>query len=327
MRSLVGRLAYTSTAVALLVVLVILAAIKGPKLFTDADGLAAGCAVVAPLVLATMALTPVAIGVRGGIDLAVGPLMSLINCGLVVWFIQQGVTSVFAIFALALLLGLGAGLLQGGIVAFLRVQPIIVSLGGFLVFSGLALIVLEQPGGEVPLWLADLAGRTGPVPNAAIVVAAACALWWPVSRSTFYRNLRLAGGGEAAAFTAGVNTTATRLGAYALGGVLTGLAALMLTAQLASADPTQGSAYTLQTVAALALGGTSLAGGRGGMVGSVIGAIDVYLISYVIATFDFGEVSSYVTQLAYGLTLLASLAFGLFATRYAQRFAHAGASS
>jgi ribose transport system permease protein len=321
MKLFAARMAYTTTAVMLLIPLVTLAAIKGPMLFTDLDNLAAGCAVAAPLILATMALTPVAVGLPGGIDLGVGPLMSLINCALVVWFIEAGVTQPVTILALAILLGLAAGLAQGSIVATLRVQPIIVSLGAFLVFSAFALMVLDQPSGTVPQWLADLAYRTGPVPNAAIVVLAACLVWWPVSRSTFYRNIRLAGGGEAAAFTAGVNTTAARLGAYALGGFFAGLAALMLTAQLASGDPTQGTAYTLQTIAALALGGTSLAGGRGGMVGSVIGAIDVYFINYVIATFDFGEVSSYVTQAAYGVTLLVSLAFGIVATRYVQRFA------
>lgn len=317
MRSALQRHASAGTAALLLIVLVIVAALKAPKLFTSLDGLAAGLAVAAPLVLATMALTPVAIGVRGGIDLAVGPLMSLINCGLVVWLIDNGVTSPVVVVPAAVLIGVGAGLAQGLLVAIVRIPAIIASLGGFLIFGGLALEVLPQPGGAVPQWLADLAGRTGPLPNAAVVIGVSCAAWWALARSTLVRNIRLAGGNETPAFTAGIDTRMTRLAAYALGGVFAGIAGLLLTAELASGDPSQGSAYTLQTVAALVLGGTSLAGGRGTMLGSVIAAFDIYLINYVIATFDFGAVSGYVTQLAYGVTLVASLAFGVLATRYA----------
>jgi ribose transport system permease protein len=109
------------------------------------------------------------------------------------------------------------------------------------------------------------------------------------------------------AFASGVNTVAARFGAHVVAGIFTAIAALSYTALIGSGDPSQGSTYTLSAITAVVLGGTSLAGGTGGGLGSILGAVSIYLISYVLSTYNFGAVSGFVTQMSTGLVLLLSL--------------------
>jgi ribose transport system permease protein len=133
------------------------------------------------------------------------------------------------------------------------------------------------------------------------------ALWAVFSRTVFYQQILLTGGDERMAFASGVNTIGARFGAHAVAGVFTAIAALCYTALIGSGDPTQGSTYTLSAIAAVVLGGTSLAGGRGGGLGSIVGAVCIYLISYVLSTFNFGTVSGFVTQMSTGVVLVLAL--------------------
>jgi len=304
---------YAFTAFGLLVVLLLVAALRGPKLFTS-EGLTIAASVLAPLVLAAMAATPVAISGRGGADLSVGPLMAFLNVAIVTWLINEGLTGVVPVVAFALAAGALFGLIQGLLVSLVRLQPVVVTLSGFLFLSGLA-NVIHTNGSEAtfPNWLSSLSGTTAGIPTAAIVVAAICLAWVPVARSTYYRNLRLVGFDDRTAYASGVNVALIRAGAYVLGGLLGGVAALMLSSLLISASPNVGTNYTLIALTALVLGGTSLAGGSGGMVGSVLGAIDVYLIQYALATFQFGKSSEFVNQVANGGVLLIALLLGAVA--------------
>ncbi len=115
------------------------------------------------------------------------------------------------------------------------------------------------------------------------------------------------GSDERAAYTSGVPIYVVRIGAHLISGAFAGLAAITFTALISSGDPSQGTTYTLIAVTALVLGGASLAGGRGGVFGSFLGASNLYLITFVLATFNFGAVQSFVTNLAYGSILVVSL--------------------
>lgn len=297
---------YAAAAMVLFVVLIVIATLRSSDLFTS-HGLTIAISVAAPLVLATMALTPPVISGRGGIDLSVGPLMSFVNVTIVAWLVGHGVESPLVIVAYALGISVVVGLIKGVLVAYVRLQPIVVTLGAYLILTGLALYILPLPGGEVPSWLSGLAQDTAGIPTAAIVLVGVILVWWAVSRSTFFRNIRLVGGDERAAFASGVQIRGAQVGAYVLGALFAGVAGLMLTAVIASGDATQGTRYTLTSIAALALGGVSLAGGRGGLFGAVFGALDVYLVTYVLGTFDFGVNSPYVSQMTYGLVLVLAL--------------------
>jgi ribose transport system permease protein len=300
---------YAAVPLGLLVILLIVSGIRGPDLFTS-GGAAGALANVAPLILATLALTPIAIAGRGGVDLAIGPLLGLVNVGLVTWLAGNGWTSPVVIIGFALAIAVAFEAIQGLLISTLRLQPVIVTLSGFLVLAGVNLTILDQPGGEVPTWLADWGAPTSVFSPVLVVLLLALAAWALVARSTFFRNLRLMGANERTAFASGVPLVRTRVGAHVIAGLYAGLGGLLYTAFIASGDPTFGGQYTLTVVTALLLGGTSVAGGKGGALGSVIGALDIFLISYVLATFDFGQSASFVVQMVYGLVLVLALGLG-----------------
>ena len=140
-----------------------------------------------------------------------------------------------------------------------------------------------------------------------LILLIASAAWLLFTATAFYTHLRLMGSDERAAYTSGVPITIVRIGAHLISGCFAGLAAICFTALISSGDPSQGTTYTLIAVTALVLGGASLAGGRGGVFGSALGALNLYLITFVLSTFNFGAVQSFVTNLAYGTILVVSL--------------------
>ena len=151
------------------------------------------------------------------------------------------------------------------------------------------------------------------------MVLAATVGWLLFSTTPFYGHLRLMGSDERAAYASGVRIGVVRIGAHVVAGLFAGLAALSYTALIDSGDPSQGATYTLISVTALVLGGTSLAGGRATVFGSLLGALNLFLIGYVLATFDFGSVQGFVTDLSYGVILVLSLLLTV-ALPYLQRW-------
>ena len=297
---------YLLVPMVLFFALLIVAVLRSESLVT-ATGLGSAVIVATPLILATYALMATVIAGRGTVDLSIGPLIGFINVTLVQLFGQDIISSPIAFFLYALGVGVLYQLLMGLIIVFVRVQPIIVSLSGYLALSGINLVILVRPGGTTPEWMGDWGlGISIFSPVTAILIIATVA-WLLFTRTAFYGHLRLMGSDERAAFTSGVRINLVRLGAHAISGLFAGLAALTYTSLISSGDPTQGTTYTLIAVTALVLGGASLAGGRGGAIGSLLGAVNIYLITYVLATFNFGAVQSFVTDLAYGTILVLSL--------------------
>jgi ribose transport system permease protein len=217
-----------------------------------------------------------------------------------------------AIIAWAVGLGAAFQLVQALVIIYVRVAPIIVTLSGFLVLSGVNLMVMSRPGGVAPDWMLSWGAGTSVFSPVLLLLLGAFAIWGVLRGTMFYRNLRMTGADERMAYTSGVQVDVVRIIAHMVGGVFAGLAALSYTALISSGDPTQGSTYTLQAVTALVLGGASLSGGRGGALGSTLGAINMFLISYLLSTFNFGTVSGFVTQMAFGLILVGSLLVNVF---------------
>lgn len=328
-RSGLRSVAYARTAFVLLLVLVVLAAWRGPTLLTS-SGMGGALASTAPLILAAMAVTPIAMSGRGDVNLAIGPLMGLINVVLIQLVIGQGFDSPVAVIGASLVLGVGVQSLLGLLGVMLRVEPIIVALGGYLALSGLNLVIMPRPGGVTPEWLTSWASGRSILSPVLGVLVLACLLWWLFTKTALYTNIRLAGTDERAAYVSGIPTGAVHVAAHAIGGLFAALAALCFTALIGSGDPNQGSTYTLLAVTALVLGGTSLAGGTGGMTGSVIAAIDIFLISYVLSTFQLGSIGAYVNQFVYGAVLVAAMLTALYVSRrkpkFPMRARHTGAA-
>ncbi|MFZ4478543.1 MAG: ABC transporter permease [Rhodoferax sp.] len=297
---------YLLVPILLLFLLLIIAVLRSPNLVSPA-GIGSAVIVMTPLVLATYSLMALAMAGRGTVDLSVGPLMGFVNVTLVVLNGLGALESPLLFFLYAIAVGVAYQLLMGLIIVYVRVQPIIVALSGYLALSGINLVILPRPGGTAPEWMSAW-GLGTTIDSPILVILVLCTVAWLIfTRTAFYGHMRLMGSDERAAYTSGVRITIVRLGAHCIAGVFSALAALTYTALIGSGDPTQGTTYTLIAVTALVLGGTSLAGGRGGVIGSLLGAVNLFLIGYVLATFNFGAVQGFVTDLAYGVILVLSL--------------------
>lgn len=267
----------------------------------------------APVVLGALAVTPTLLVGNGGIDLSVGPAMGLVNVVVVYELIgRAGISNPVVCVAAALLVGFAVGLTNGLLVAYVRIQPIVATLGTYLICSGITLSLLSTPSGSTPGWLNWLSSTAS-----LILIAAALAVWAVFVRRPVYERLMATGGDERAAFASGIDTSIVRVIAYALGGLMAGIAGLSLSAVLASADPTVGPNYTLSAIAAAALGGVSLAGGRGGMLRALLGALTIFLLQNLLT---YLHVSPFLLQLTYGAVLVVAVALNGQADAVVRRF-------
>jgi ribose transport system permease protein len=286
--------------VALLVALLILNLAMDPSSFAPSS-LPATFGLATPIILAAFAVTPSLLVGNGGIDLSAGPVMGLVDVIVVHDVIgRAGISNPVVVVLIALAVGLGVGLVNGVLVAYVRIEPIVATLGTYLACSGIALSLIPSPGGTVPSWLGGLAAGAS-----VVTVAAALGGWWWFTRLPVYEAMMATAGDERAAFTSGIDTARIRIVAYSLGGILAGIGGLALAAVLGSADPTVGPNYTLTGIAAAAFGGVSLAGGRGGILRALVGALAIFLLQNVLTYLN---VSPFLLDVAYGAVLVAAVA-------------------
>ncbi len=298
--------AYLLVPIALIAVLLSTAVIRGPSLVTP-SGIGSAIIVAAPLILATYALMVLAVTGRGTVDLAVGPLLAFINVVVVKLSTAGYLSSPIATFIVAIGLGMAYQLLFALIIIFVRVQPIIVALSGFLALTGINLVILPRPGGSAPEFMMGWGSGTSIFSPVLLIIVLATVGWYLFTATTFYSNLKMMGYDERAAWTSGVKTDIVRIGAHLIAGIYVALGALCYTALISSGDPTQGQNMTLTAVTALVLGGVALSGGRGGATGALMGAVSLWLIGYVLSTFNFGAIQAFMTQMVYGVILVLSL--------------------
>ena len=234
---------------------------------------------VLPLAFAAVAQAIVVIS--GGIDLSIGSMMALVS--VVAAALMQGQSEEFAVVVVfgALLLGLAIGAINGAVVVVTRVPDIVVTLAMSFVWAGCALLVLKTDGGAAATWLKELVrGPIGSewIPRAAVVlIVVVAAIWIPIRRSRLGLSIYAVGSSPLAAFRSGVSVPRTKLIAYILAGLFAALGGLALTANFGVGKPLPGG-QTLLSVAAVVLGGVSLAGGRGGVVGPIVAVVILALL-------------------------------------------------
>jgi ribose transport system permease protein len=214
--------------------------------------------------------------------------------------------------AAVLATGLAAGFLNGAIVVYGRLQPIITTLATGAIYYGLALWLRPLPGGSVNDDLADVMTDAvlRSVPTMLLVLLAAiCIVWLPFARSVTGRACYAAGSAEGAAFMSGVPLARAKLTAYSLCGLLAAAAGLLLTFITASGEASApiGGTYTLNSIAAVVIGGTSLYGGAGGAIGSIFGAFVLRTIEDLLFVFDMPPLWQPLFQ---GTVLLLAVSFG-----------------
>jgi ribose transport system permease protein len=228
-----------------------------------------------PLALAAAAQAIVVIS--GGIDLSIGSLIAVCNVLSASLMQHASFRESLAISLLVLALGAGLGLLNGLVVAISRIPDVVATLTTGFIWGGVALLILESPGGGAPPDYLDIAAGTdfGPwLPNALVVmVLAVAALWLPIRASRIGLLIYAAGSDPVAAFRSGVNVMRARTIAYIFSGLACAIGGMALTMTTGIGSPLAGSYYTLSSVAAVVIGGVSLAGGRGGMAGPVVAAL------------------------------------------------------
>jgi len=214
-------------------------------------------------------------------------------------------------FIYAIVIGLLWQLFYALIVVFVRVSPIIVALAGYLAFTGINLVILSRPGGIAPDWLIPWGEGFTIFNEIFLLMILATILFYIITHTAFWGHLKLMGSDERAAFTSGVKINLVRIVAHLIAGVFAALSAICFTALVGSGDPIQGTKYTLLGVTALVLGGASLIGGRGGAFGAILGAGNLYLINYILVTFRFERLQSFVSDLSYGAVLVIALLVSL----------------
>ena len=277
----------------------------------DATGLQSLAINVLPLAFAAVAQAIVVIS--GGIDLSIGSMIALTSVIAASQFQGKSPEVTVGIAIGVLVLGLLFGAVNGIVTVASRVADIIVTLAMSFVWAGCALLVLSVPGGQADSWLTQLA--SGSVlsewlPKPAVLVLLIIAIIWiPLRRSRLGLSLYAIGSDRLAAFRSGVSVGRTKIISYALAGLFSALAGLAVTANTGIGTPLPGG-YTLTSVAAVVLGGVSLAGGRGGVVGPIIA---VMILSLIRTDMTFLNLNSNLATVTQGVILIVVVMFGSLA--------------
>ena len=271
------------------------------------------------VLLAFVAMAQALVVITSGIDLSVGMIFILTNC-LASWIVVGSPVQVAIGVITVLAVGALCGAINGLIVIYGRLQPIVTTIASGAVYFGIALALRPFPGGSVDETLADaLTGRIFGVVPASLVtlVAVVVIVWVPFSRSVTGRAAYATGSSEAAAYMSGVPIRRAKFAAYTLSGLLAAIGGLFLTFFTYTGDAAyaSGNAYTLFSIAAVVLGGVSLFGGRGSAIGAIFGALAFRTIGDLLFVFDFDPLWQPLFQ---GVVLLFAVslgAFGLFRVR------------
>jgi len=303
-----GRTSYAWASVGAVVALYI-ANVGFQPSFASPGNWASILAVTAPFLLIGMAEAFPVLAGNGGLDLSLGPLMGFVTVVIAIELVPAGVSAPEVLIPIVLAIGFGAGMVNGFLVAFVRLPAIIATLGAYLFYTGFGLYLLPSPSGNVPGWLMHLSTSYGPIPAMLVPLAAVAVFWLLLTRTAYRRNLFAVGGDDRAAYTAGVPVALIRCSAYAFGGMLAAVAGLALAATLGGGDSTVGPPYTITSIAAVALGGISLSGGRGGLLGGAAGGAIIFLIQNLLTV---ANVSVFELDIANGIMLILALALNSF---------------
>jgi ribose transport system permease protein len=281
-----------------------------------ASGIGSLARAALPFAFAAAAQTIVVIA--GGVDLSIASMMALTSVTAAV--LMDGASEEFAILVVPLVLALGLliGAINGALIVVTRVPDIVVTLAMLFVWEGAALLVLNAPGGAAAEWLKALivgtiglpgvpAAVTNWIPKALVLLVVCVGIVWiPLSRSRLGISIYAIGSDSVAAFRSGVPVARTKIIAYALAGLFAAMGGLVLTMSTGIGAPIPGP-YLLASVAAVVLGGVTLGGGRGGIVGPIVA---VFILRLVRSDLTFLSVDPNVTTIVEGTIMVVVVMLG-----------------
>jgi ribose transport system permease protein len=257
--------------------------------------------------LAIAAIGETIVVLAGGLDLSAGAVISLVNVVLVTQLGALDISPVtYGLLAVAVSLGLGAGIgaINGFLVGYARLQSIIVTLATMFVAQGAALLVLRYPGGEFSYDVSMvLVGEAIPnlLPAPLVVVLVALLAWFYLKSTRLGIAIYAIGSDEGAAASNGVPAASTRFWSFTIAGAFYGAAGLFVTANSGSGDPLIGTPMLLKIFAAVVIGGTIIGGGKGGALGSVIGA---FALAILVNIFLVLGIQTYYVPIVEGVVLI-----------------------
>jgi ribose transport system permease protein len=266
------------------------------------------------VLLALVAMAQTFVVLTAGIDLSVGFIFILCNCLASHIVVGSAIQTTFGVVGV-LAAGLACGALNGAIVIYGRLQPIVATIATGAAFYGLALLLREQPGGDVNEDLADFLTNQFPggIPASAVaLLVVVLVIWIPFRKSMLGRVVYAVGSSEPAAFMSGLDIRRAKFAAYALGGLLASIGGLFITfvTYTGEASLANANTYTLNSIAAVVLGGVSLFGGKGSAIGAIFGALAFRTIGDLLFVFDFDPLWQPLFQ---GVILLIAVSLGAFA--------------
>lgn len=241
----------------------------------------------------------------GGVDLSVGAIISVSNviCATMMTDTAYGWLMPVAV---SLAAGCAAGVCNGLLVAKGKQQAIIATLATSTVISGIALLILPTPGGYIHSGFAKFLNRgLGKMAPLLAILVISALMWLLLNRTVFGRQLLAVGGNEQAARSAGIRTERVKFFAFVLSGILSALAGIFISAYITSGDPVVGSQYSQRTITAAVVGGASLSGGKGSVIGCIAGVLIIGIINNMLNLLG---VSSYYQYISQGAVLIFALA-------------------
>ena len=272
---------------------------------------------ISSILLLVSALGFVAIGqttvmMTGGIDLSSGPLIGFLVV-IASFFINDEAPLTAIILGLVTMAVVAAlvGLINSALIRFVKFTAIAATLTTYIAIGGFAFILRPEPDGYISIAVSDILNSAiGPIPNVFIaLVIATVGMEYLLRKSRWGWQLRAVGSNEESARQVGVQTTRTIIGAYVIASLFVFLGATLLMVQLGIGDASQGVTYTLSGITAVVLGGTSLMGGRGTYVGTLMGAVLLIQVLNATVFLDLDQTWQYLLQAA--LILLAAVIYSL----------------
>ena len=258
------------------------------------------------IVLGLLAIGQSLVILAGGIDMSVA-LIARVSTLIVAVMFGGNDALILPLVALGLLIGAGLGLINGLIITRVYASPFIVTFGMFSILNGVSLAIASSPVGKIPpSYLTVYDASLGPLPLSVLAMALVwAAAWLLTSRTRFGRALYAVGGSQRVARLAAINVSRVLLLAYILSGLCSAAGGLFILARTGVGDPKMAEGLDFQSIVAVALGGISLSGGRGSIVGTLGG---VLLLGVVANMFNILQVDSFFQQLILGLVVLITVA-------------------
>jgi ribose transport system permease protein len=241
----------------------------------------------------------------GGIDLSVGMLMGLVT--VLTNGIMNGDPSLaWPMVALGVAIGLAVGLTNGALLVLTRIDPLILTFGMLSILTGAIFVYTDRTIGSAPSNFRQIAeGSLGPFPVLFLVMVAVALIAWVVlTRTRFGRYVYAIGGSEEHARRAGIAIGRMKLGIYAISGLYAGIAGVGLAARIGSGYTLAGQGFELDSIVAVVLGGTSLAGGRGSVLGTIASVLFLTILSNGL---NLAGISPYAQQVVKGLVVVAAV--------------------